>query len=474
MQKSDPKDLFYRYFPHEPTPGQATLFDKLGEFIVEKKRNRLTFLLKGYAGTGKTSVISAMVKTLRHFDYKYALLAPTGRAAKVISFYAKRQAFTIHKIIYKPTEDPASGRIVFKKQPNQSKNTVFIVDEASMIDDGSDYGYRNGLLTELVSYVFEKPNSGNKLMLVGDTAQLPPVHKDISPALDVLHLEQECMLKVMPHMLTDVVRQQQASGILENATAIRLQIAKRNFQINLNTKKYKDIFRMPSQKLENGLRYTYDKYGVENTSLICRSNRSATLYNQFIRKQILYYEEELSAGDILMVVKNNYFWLDDESRAGFLANGEFAEVMRVGSVEEMGGFRFANLRLQLIDYPDETPFDAKVLLDTLHSFTPNLPMEDLNKIQEQVIEDNGPFENPKEVETLLRENPYINALQVKYAYSLTCHKSQGSQWKAVFVDLGYLNDEMKNVELMRWVYTAITRSTDELFLVNFEPDFFKD
>ncbi|MEM1135980.1 MAG: AAA family ATPase [Bacteroidota bacterium] len=468
------KDFIEQRFPFTPTKGQKTLFELFEIFITNTEKNKQVFLLKGYAGTGKTSAISALVNSLRFVGKKAILLAPTGRAAKVMSYYAKRKAFTIHKVIFKQTEDPNTGRLLFRRQKNYHKNMVFIVDEASMIDNNNDVYGKNGLLDELIRYVFEDLNAGNKLILVGDTAQLPPVHLDISPALDTFYIEKTFNASVTPHLLTEVVRQKEASGILENATQLRKFIAKRDFQVNLSTRQYKDIFSMSSQKLEDGMRYAYGKFGIENACIITRSNRNAVSYNLYLRRSLLFFENEIEAGDMLMVVRNNYFWLSPDSQAGFLANGEFVEVLRERNQEVVHGFRFADLTLRLVDYPDEPEFEAKVLLDTLQSSYANLPSEDSNKLYKSVLLEYHNVEEEKERNKLLKIDPYLNALQVKYAYALTCHKSQGGQWDAVFVDLGYLTEEMKNIELLRWLYTAITRSTKELFLINFPPEFFNE
>ncbi|MEH0158460.1 AAA family ATPase [Limibacter armeniacum] len=467
-----PSDYLHQQFGFPPTAGQAKLFELLNDFILDKERKRKAFLLKGYAGTGKTTVVSALVQVLKRYNHKTLMLAPTGRAAKVMSIYAKKMAFTIHKIIFTQKEDPNTGVLQFKRQRNYYTNTVFIVDEASMIDDRQDISGR-GLLTELVNYVYENPDSGNKLLLIGDTAQLPPVHQTLSPALDPDYLSKEFRLDLTSHLLTEVVRQEAESGILFNATSIRNEISKHTAQIGLVTKSYKDVYRMTADKLEDGLRYGYDKFGIENTVIICRSNRTATQYNQYIRRAIHFREDELEAGDHLMVVRNNYHWLPEDSPAGFLANGEFIEVMAVRNVEEMHGFRFADLTIRLIDYENHPKVEVKVHLDTLHSFTPNLSREDNRKLFESVVAGYADVEDKKARNKMIREDAYLNALQVKFAYALTCHKSQGGQWDAVFVDQGFLTDEMLDHDFMRWLYTAMTRSRSELYLMNFKPEFFK-
>ena len=464
----NPSQILRNKFPHTPTAGQEQLFEMMDDFIEAVSDGRQVLLLKGYAGTGKTSMISLMVQVLPLFNLKYFLLAPTGRAAKVMSNYSKKVAFTIHKIIYKSTSDK-SGFLKFKRQRNYSKDTVFIVDEASMLSESNDFG-KSGLLTDLVNYVFENPT--NKLILVGDGAQLPPVGQVMSPGLDKGHLESNYHTSVKEVLLTDIMRQGKNSGILNNATAIRNTLELEKIDIQMNTKSYKDIFRMTTQKMEDGIRYAYDKYGMENAIIICRSNFAANQYNEFIRRNIHFYEEEIEAGDVLMIVKNNYYYTPDDTPGGFLANGDFAVIEKIITLEERYGLRFATLQMKLTDYPDQDGFEAKVMLDTLHVKGSSLPYEDIQKLQQEVAECYTHLDNQKKRNEAIRDDPYINALQVKFAYALTCHKSQGGQWKAIFVDQGYLPDDKVDKEYVRWLYTAVTRATDELFLLNFKPSFF--
>lgn len=466
-----PSDYLHQQFQFKPTAKQAELFELLNDFILDKKTNKKTFLIKGYAGTGKTTVVSALIKVLRKYEQKTLMLAPTGRAAKVMSFYAKRRAFTIHKIIFKQVEDPNTGVLKFKRQKNLYTNTTFIIDEASMINDQQDAGGK-GLLTELISFVFQDPTAKNKLVLVGDTAQLPPVHQTLSPALDPDYLIKDFNLSVTDHLLTQVVRQASESGILSNATHIRNYLSGNSDKLQLQTKSFKDVFKMTGQKLEDGLRYGYSKFGEENTVIICRSNKSATLYNQYIRQQIHFREEEIEAGDLLMVVRNNYHWLPEDSPAGFLANGEFVEVMAVRNIEETHEHRFADLTIRLIDYENHPQIDVKVHLSTLHSHKPNLDREENMELYENIIAFYADAPDRKTQMKLVNADPYLNALQIKFAYALTCHKSQGGQWDAVFVDQGYFKEEMLDNEYLRWLYTAVTRAKEELYFMNFQPSFF--
>jgi exodeoxyribonuclease-5 len=470
-----PAFLLNQKFPFEPTPSQAELFNKLSTFILnEDEWAPLTFIIRGYAGTGKTTVISTLIKILGSFSYKTQLLAPTGRAAKVMANYSKKKASTIHKKIYRQVSNPNSGALVFQRMNNYATNTVFIVDEASMISDESEFG-QNSLLTDLIEYVFTNPengHTGNKLIFVGDTAQLPPVGKSLSPALSKDYISSEFHMDVMDHELIDVMRQDIHSGILYNATNLRGLLAHNSTSIQFNTASFKDFFRMTGEKMEDGMHYAYRKFGKEDTIVLTRSNKSAVQFNEFVRRTILYQEDEISSGDLLMIVRNNYHWLDEDSPAGFLANGDFVEVLKIKKEEEMHGFRFMNVALRLCDYEEHPEIEAKILLDTLHSAESALGKEGNKKLYDSVCEDYSHITKKKERLEAIRKDPYLNALQVKFAYALTTHKSQGGQWKAVFVEQGYLKDDQIDAEYIRWLYTAITRATHELFLVNFHERFF--
>ena len=463
-----PSEALTKKFPFQPTRGQLRLFSMLDDFIGERKKEKSTLLIKGYAGTGKTSVVTSLVKVLKYYNYKSLLIAPTGRAAKVMAQYAERKAFTIHKIIYKLSQGD-NDSLTFRRQKNYHKNTIFIVDEVSMVTDQADFGSKS-LLADLMDFVFEEPT--NKLILIGDNAQLPPVGQRESPALQTNHLLANFAVHIETVEFTEVMRQEQDSGILINATNLRERIRKDHLEIHFKTRGFKDIFRMSNQKMEDGLRYAYDKFGIENTIIICRSNKNAVAYNQFIRRTIHFYENELEAGDYLMVVRNNYAVLPADSQAGFLANGDFVEVMKVGLTEEMHGLRFANLELRLIDYPSEPVFETKVILDTLYSHSTSLNEQENRDLYKGVLEDYLDIASKKERLKAIRNDPYLNAIQVKFAYALTCHKSQGGQWKAVFLDQGYLQQDMINKEYLRWLYTAVTRATQELYLINFNNEFF--
>lgn len=470
-----PSFLLHQKFPFEPTDSQIQLFDKLSGFILNQDEwSALTFIIKGYAGTGKTTVISTLIKILPTFGYKTQIMAPTGRAAKVMANYSKKKATTIHKKIYRQVSNPNSGTLTFQRMNNYHTNTIFIVDEASMITDEADFG-QSSLLTDLIEYVFTNPengHAGNKLIFVGDTAQLPPVGKTLSPALSKDYISKEFHMEVLDHELVDVMRQDLNSGILYNATALRILLGENKSNIHFNTASFKDFFRMTGEKMEDGMHYAYRKFGKENTILLTRSNKSAVMYNQFVRRTILYQEDEISAGDLLMIVRNNYHWLEEDSPAGFLANGDFIELMKINKEEEMHGFRFLQISLRLCDYEDHPYVDAKILLDTLNSSESALGKEANKKLYDSVCADYAHITKKKDRMEAIRKDPFLNALQVKFAYALTCHKSQGGQWSAVFVDQGYLKEDQIDQEYIRWLYTAITRSSHQLFLVNFHDRFF--
>jgi ATP-dependent exoDNAse (exonuclease V) alpha subunit len=464
-------DQIVKAFPHEPTAQQLELFDKLHEFLITDNGDEC-FILRGYAGTGKTTVVGALVKALKYYNYKSALLAPTGRAAKVITNYSGRKAFTIHKRIYR-RKSAMNIDDAFRLADNLASDTLFIVDEASMISDALAGNTNDTLLHDLVSYVYNTKNC--KLMLVGDTAQLPPVGADNSPALDVQLMKSEFALEIFSFELTDVLRQQKDSGILLNATALRNIIRQgKAVTPKVVTKGYRDVFRMTGERLEEGLNYAYNKYGYDGTLIVCRSNKNANLYNRQIRGRILLREEELTGGDQVMVVRNNYFWLQDqeEGSTGFIANGDIARIKKVRRFEEMYGFRFADVQLEFIDYAEDPVVECKVLMDTLYSEAPALPPADQKKFFLEVMKDYEHIASRKAKLDELKLNPYYNALQIKFAYAVTCHKAQGGQWEAVFVDQGYLTEEMINMDFLRWFYTACTRASKELFLVNFNKIFF--
>lgn len=466
--------LLQQFFPFDTTSGQKTLLTKLSEFVLGEHTDHI-FVMKGYAGTGKTTIVRSLVQALPAVNAKAVLLAPTGRAAKVLAGYTQRQAFTIHKKIYfrRPT---AEGGFAFQLQQNLHVNTVFIVDEASMISNtgglsqGGLFG-AGSLLDDLIEYVFSGTNC--KLIFIGDTAQLPPVGMDVSPALDIEYLKASYYFQVDWFELTDVVRQSNDSGILSNATTIREQIKQEETcQPHFELNGFSDVKRIEGPELEDALNEAYNKYDAEETMVITRSNKRANIFNQQIRARIRWQENELSSGDYMMVVKNNYFWLPEESKAGFIANGDIIQISRVGKIQEMHGYRFADVRIKLIDYPDEPEIDVRLLLDTIMTEAPALSQAENKKLFDSIMLDYNDIADRRMRLKKVKEDPFFNALQVKFAYAVTCHKAQGGQWDCVFVEQGYLTDEMLNVEYLRWLYTALTRAKKKLYLVNFNKEFF--
>lgn len=461
--------------PFEPTDDQRLLADKLAVFITDLSPN-CAFVLKGYAGTGKTTILSSLVKTLPLFNLGYVLLAPTGRAAKVMSSYSGKPAFTIHKYIYRFKESILAG-LSMQISENNHANTIFIVDEASMISYGDSYQedqafQGRNLLNDLVEYVAMGHNC--RLMLVGDAAQLPPVRMPLSPALDIQFLKASYHFFIHHMELTEVVRQNQDSGILSNATKIRKLITSDKSQLpKFKLKGFPDIIRLQGNEMGDALQQAYYQQGIDQTIIICRSNKRANLFNQQIRNRILFQETEIAAGDILMVVKNNYFWLPNDSKAGFIANGDMVRINRIRKQYELYGFRFVDVSFHLLDYPDEPEIEARIILDTIHSESPALTREQSQKLFDEVQADYMDITSKAQRLKKVKTDPFYNALQVKFAYAVTCHKAQGGQWEQVFVEQGIGPDlSAVNTEYLRWLYTAFTRATSKLFLVNFAEDFF--
>ena len=458
-------------FPFNPTVEQEISLEKLSDFIFSSD-DRAVFMLCGYAGTGKTTLISALVRTLVQLQRRVVLLAPTGRAAKVFSSYSGKSAYTIHKCIYR--QKSILNSTSFTLSHNSLRNALFIVDEASMIANGGFSGFGSGaLLDDLVEFVYS--GDGCRLLLLGDTAQLPPVGEELSPALSADYLR-SMSLDVTRVELTQVMRQTEGSGILTNATMLRNLIARGADSMPcIRLTGFPDIAVVTGETLIETIETEYGAVGLEETIVLCRSNKRANIYNEGIRRRILYREDELNRGDLLMVVKNNYYWreqvgkVDKEllEKLDFVANGDIAEIMRVGGVEEMYGFRFADVTLSFPDYDCE--FDVKILLDTLMSESPSLTKSENERLFEAVWEDYAEISAKRKRMEKLREDPYYNAMQVKYGYAVTCHKAQGGQWRTVFLDQGYTPPEGVNNDYFRWLYTAFTRATERLYLVNWPP-----
>ncbi len=469
MNKAKLVQLLNKKFPFEPTSQQSEVINQLTEFVENSSANSL-FLLKGYAGTGKTTLVSSLINSLWSVGKKVVLLAPTGRAAKVLSVYSKKSAFTIHKKIYWMRTN-SQGNTYVTLQENKHTNTIFVVDEASMIPDSSDKGFGGRiLLDDLIEYVYSGVMC--KLILIGDTAQLPPVHLEISPALDENLLGLTYRKDVYSAELTQVVRQQSSSLVLENATQLRDKIKDNNFSTP-SIKCNNEVIRLDvGMDIQDALEDAYSQSGVEGTVVICRSNKRANLYNQQIRARIRGQEDELSTGDFLMVVRNNYFWLPEGSKAGFIANGDMVEVMRIYEINELYDCRFARISVRLVDYPDEENLECIVLLDVLTSESPAMTYEQYKKFYDEVAKDYTDIPKRAQRNKEIKLNPYFNALQVKFAYAITCHKSQGGQWENVFVEQGYFTSDMLSKEYFRWLYTALTRTTKKLHLINFKKEFF--
>jgi exodeoxyribonuclease-5 len=459
-----------QFLPYIPTDEQRAAICDFIDFLLSRE-NRSLLLFKGYAGTGKTSLLGAAVKALGQMRQKTILMAPTGRAAKIFSGYAGQSAFTVHKKIYRQkTFSHESGS--FSLAPNLHKDTIFITDEASMISNRSGEAHVFGsgcLLDDLIQYVYNGERC--RLILIGDAAQLPPVMQTESPALNLSYLN-GYSLHVKEINLTQVVRQNEDSGILFNATLIRECLRKQQIKDypKLQLRRFADVKKVNGGELIETLSSVYGRDGIDETMVICRSNKRATVYNNGIRNRILYREEEISSGDRLMVVKNNYFWVAQQDMS-FIANGEIVEVVRVHGTTEMYGFRFCNVRVQFQDYDLDT--EIRILLDVLQSESPALPKELNDKLFYSVWEDYADETTKAGKIKKIKADPYFNAVQVKYAYAITCHKAQGGQWKNVFLDIGFITKEMLGEDFYRWLYTSFTRATDRIFLINL-PDEFED
>jgi exodeoxyribonuclease-5 len=473
MLKKYISNLIIEEIKFAPTDCQIEMTEKAAVFITSAKTD-IIFLLRGYAGTGKTTVLSSLVRVLDILKMKSVLLAPTGRASKVLSRYAAKPATTIHKKIYRQQSAVGTpGKFVLDR--NLHRDTIFIIDEASMISNipqeqnifGSGY-----LLSDVIEYVMSGENC--RLIIAGDVAQLPPVGFSLSPAL----VEDELRyfdLDVISCELTEVVRQASKSGILENATIIRNLLTDTQYHgyWEIKTSGFDDIKQIGGADLIEEISGCYHKFGIDETIVVTRSNKRANRFNEGIRRSVLYREEEISKGDMVMIVKNNYYWAKESDELGFIANGDVAEVIRIRKAEEKYGFHFVNVTLRFIDFKD-IEIDCKIILDTLTSEAPSLTQTDQKKLFEEISQEYPEIHNKRTLWEKIRENEYFNALQVKFSYALTCHKSQGGQWKAVFVDHGYLTGEMIDREYLRWAYTAFTRPTEKLYLVNFNKEFFEE
>ena len=461
----------YTKISFETTISQKTVVEKLSEWLSSPDYSQI-FVLNGYAGTGKTTLISAFVDVLTDMGTKCILLAPTGRAAKVLSRYSGREALTIHKKIYREKTN-ADYESKFSLNINKERGAVFIVDEASMLSDSSGEGQIFGsgsLLDDLIKYV--RSGKECRLILVGDNAQLPPVGADYSPALD------ESVMQgygdVVYASMDDVVRQSAESGILFNATMVRCMLENYICEIPKFDMNFPDIESINGGELMEKLQDCYDRYGREETIVITRSNKRANRYNEGIRRYNLSAEEAIESGDMLMVVKNNYHYTEriEDCPMSFMANGDIALLKRIRRFEDFYGFHFAEAILSFPDYND-TEIECKILLDTISSESPSLTREESRRLFDEVEKDYTDIKSKIKRYKEIRENPHFNAVQVKFAYAVTCHKAQGGQWRAVFIDRCLFGDEPISRDMLRWLYTALTRATDKLYLVNFDERFFE-
>ena len=447
---------------------QELALEKIISFI-EQKINDEIFILKGYAGTGKTYIISNIVKNLWKINKSVVLLAPTGRSAKVLSSYCKKEAYTVHKEIFY-TKNNFSGNLEFTLKINKHKNTIFIVDEASMISTNRGDGvglFSQSLLDNIIKYVYSGFKC--KLLIIGDVAQLPPVKSNISYALDESYLEKEYNKSINSVELTDVVRQEKESGILSYATSIRNKIENNLFEdISFNSEIFNDVVKVEDgEQLMNLIQDSYNKYGIEETAIIVRSNKRANLYNRSVRDKILNNENVITVGDLLMVIKNNYFWLNNKRDLGFIANGDIIKIEEIHNIKNIYGFKFAEVKISMVDYPKIPPFETVLILDSLFINTPALDFNIMNKLYQEILKDYMNIKTKYKRHMGVKNNKFFNALQVKFAYSFTCHKSQGGQWSSIFLEFPFLPNGMDK-DFFRWLYTAITRAKSKLHLIGFK------
>ena len=462
-------DKILGYFEYTPTESQNQLFATLTHFVLSDSGEDI-LVINGYAGTGKTSAIAAFVKAMKDFKMKYKLLAPTGRSAKVLANYTGEPSHTIHKQIYRQ-KSMDGGIGIFSLDHNKDVDTLYIVDESSLISvETSSSVFGSGdLLEDLVKYVRE--GRGNKLVLVGDDAQLPPIGLERSPALNVGYLSKYGTAQ--HHNLAEVVRQARESGVLINATIVRKAIESQSLSSfpHLHVRGYDDVHNITGGELLEALSNSIDKYGLDETVVLCRSNKRANRYNAGIRSTILYREEKLTRTDKLMVVKNCYHFVEDVKELDFIANGDVAELIKIGKYEERYGLHFAQAVLSFPDY-NNIEIEAKVILDTLDSESASLSSEQQKTLYEGVFSDYDNISQKRKRNAAVREDPYYNALQIKYATAITCHKSQGGQWSSVFIDNAFWRDDI-TLDDLKWLYTAITRSTSQVYFVNFNKKFFE-
>ena len=466
--KENLSSIIKKNLQNQLNKNQELALDKIISFI-ESKMNDEIFILKGFAGTGKTYIISNIVKNLWKINKSVVLLAPTGRSAKVLSSYCKKEAYTVHKEIFY-TKNNFSGNLEFTLKINKHNNTIFIVDEASMINTNRGEGvglFSQSLLDNIIKYVYSGFKC--KLLIIGDTAQLPPVKSHISYALDDCYLEKEYNKSINSVELTDVVRQEKGSGILSYATSIRNKIENNHFEdISFNSEIFNDVVKVEDgEQLMNLIQDSYNNYGIEETAIIVRSNKRANLFNKSVRDKILNNENIISVGDLLMVIKNNYFWLNNKRDLGFIANGDIIKIEEIHNIKNIYGFKFAEVKISLVDYPKISSFETVLILDSLFINTPALDFNTMNILYQEILKDYINLKTKYKRHLGVKNNKFFNALQVKFAYSFTCHKSQGGQWRSIFLEFPFLPNGMDE-DFFRWLYTAITRAKSKLHLIGFK------
>lgn len=456
-----------KHFSFVATDDQKKAFAEIAKFITSDTE---ILIMNGFAGTGKTTLVKSLIETLVDLGTPYMLLAPTGRSAKVLSTYTQKNAYTIHKKIYRQ-KNVTDGIQSFGMNFNASQNTIFIVDEASMISDSSSENSIFGsgsVLDDLLRFIFNEHNC--KLLIIGDIAQLPPIGVTESPALNPEYLERTYHKNIRYVSLTQVIRQAQDSGILTNATTIRTGIDSEPIKLPQLTT-FNDVERIDGSMLLDALESSQNKVGIQDTIVITRTNKLANRYNAGIRSRILWKDSTISKGDSIMIVKNNYYWTEGNKEISFLANGDIAEIVSIEKYESMYGFDFADVTLKFSDYHN-LELSVKVMLNTLSSESASLTYEESNSLYNEVCADYAEIKNKRTRYEKIKKNPYFNALQIKFAYAITCHKAQGGQWKHVYLDHGFFTDEMVNKEFLRWLYTAFTRASEKIYLVNFKKEFF--
>ncbi len=460
------------FLTNKPTDEQLQLIARLESFIRNSSANQL-FVLKGYAGTGKTTILGAFIKALNQYKVKTRLLSPTGRAAKVLQNKSNLKAYTIHKQLYRrENSDDDFNRL--QLNVNLHTNTVFIIDESSMISDyviASDGNINSrNLLEDVIHYVFSGKNC--KLIFLGDEGQLPPVGSDYSPALDIKHLTNNYSnVHIEEFCLSYIHRQSANSGILTNATILRTN---ESSLITQKLQEYDDIVRLNSIEFQESIEDSYSKYGIDDTLIVTYSNKLANRYNSEIRKRILWFDNVLCPGDLLMVVKNNYFWIDPQGPIGFIANGDKLTIKRIIKYEHLYGSDFARVEVKFSDYDEQEEMEVLLMLETLNCEGPSLGRDRIKELFFTIEQDYSHIKNKRKRYDSILKNPYFNALQIKYGYAITCHKSQGGQWSNVYVDAGYPAKNLMDSIYKRWLYTAVTRATKKVFLVNFPEDHFAE